>query len=106
RTDLLFGPPPPLLANDDQTASDHLPVLMTFANPYDKPFRVLLLTRSNPAVTLIWESVLGQTYRVESSTTLASWTVLAANLVATNATFTYRTNLPDARRYFRVYRVP
>ena len=106
RTDLLASPPPPLLANDDQTASDHLPVLMTFANPYDKPFRLLGLTRNEPAVTLIWQSVPGQPYRVEASTNLTPWTTLAANLVATNSTFTYSTNLPDVRRYFRVYRVP
>jgi endonuclease/exonuclease/phosphatase family metal-dependent hydrolase len=30
RTDLLPSPPPPLLAGDDKTASDHLPVLMVF----------------------------------------------------------------------------
>jgi endonuclease/exonuclease/phosphatase family metal-dependent hydrolase len=30
RTDLLPSPPPPLLAADDKTASDHLPVLMVF----------------------------------------------------------------------------
>src|SRR5882724_689724 len=40
RTDLLTNPPPPLLTNDDSTASDHLPVQMVFSNPYDKPFRV------------------------------------------------------------------
>jgi hypothetical protein len=33
RTDVLPSPPPPLLAGDDATASDHLPVFMTFANP-------------------------------------------------------------------------
>ena len=106
RTDLLASPPPPLLANDDQTASDHLPVLTTFANPYDKPFRLLDLTRSNPTVTMMWQSVLGQPYRVETSTNLTLWTVLATNLVAANFTFTYATNLPDALRYFRVSRVP
>ncbi len=30
RTDLLPSPPPPLLAGDDKTASDHLPVMMVF----------------------------------------------------------------------------
>ena len=33
RTDLIANPPPPLKANDDMTASDHLPVLMTFHYP-------------------------------------------------------------------------
>ena len=106
RTDKLNPVPPNLLSNDCKVGSDHLPVLMAFANPYDKPFRLLTLTRSNPTVTLTWQSVLGQPYRVESSSNLSLWTVLATNLVATNSTFTYSTNLPDAQRYFRIYRVP
>jgi endonuclease/exonuclease/phosphatase family metal-dependent hydrolase len=104
RTDLLPSPPPPLLAGDDATASDHLPVLMTFNNPYDKPFRLLSVTRSNLTVTLQWESVLGQPYRVESSTNLTTWGILATNFLATNSTCTYKTNLNDRTRFFRVYR--
>ena len=106
RSDLLPSPPPPLLATDSETASDHLPVLMTFNNPYDKPFQLLSFTRSNLTVTLNWQSVPGQPYRVESSTNLTTWSTLANNLVATGSTFTYTTNLNDAMRYFRVYRVP
>lgn len=106
RTDRLNPVPLNLNSNDDKVASDHLPVFMVFANPYDKPFRLISVTRTNPAVTLKWESVFGQPYRVESSTNLAQWTTLAANLVATNVTFTYSTNLPDVLRYFRIYRVP
>lgn len=34
RTDLLTNPPAPLLTNDDVTASDHLPVMMVFNNPF------------------------------------------------------------------------
>ena len=104
RTDLLPSPPPPLLANDDITASDHLPVLMVFNNPYAKPFKLTSVTRSNAAVTLKWESVPGQPYRVESSTNLTGWTALATNLVATNYSHTFSTNVGDAARFFRVYR--
>lgn len=106
RSDLLPSPPPPLLATDSETASDHIPVLMVFNNPYDKPFQLLSFTRSNLTVTLNWQSVPGQPYRVESSTNLTTWSTLANNLVATGTTFTYATNLNDAMRYFRVYRVP
>ena len=106
RTDLLPSPPAPLLATDSVTASDHLPVLMTFNNPYDKPFQLLSITRSNLTVTLNWQSVPGQPYRVESSTNLTTWSTLANNLVATGTTFTYATNLNDLTRFFRVYRVP
>lgn len=106
RTDLLPSPPAPLLANDDITASDHLPVFMAFNNPYDKPFRLLSFTRSNLTVTLKWESVLGQPYRVESSTNLTAWSTLANNLVAAGTNYTFSTNLTDATRYFRIYRGP
>ena len=37
RTDLLPSPPAPLLAGDDKTASDHLPVMMVFNAPANPP---------------------------------------------------------------------
>lgn len=106
RTDLLTNPPPPLLGSDSATASDHLPVLMTFANPYAQPFRMLGVTRSNVTVTLSWQAVPGQSYRVEAASDLADWMTLAVSIMATNETFLYRTNLPGGERYFRVGRVP
>jgi len=98
--------PPNLNSNDDMVASDHLPVKMVFNNPYDKPFRVLALARTNQAVTLTWQSVLGQPYRVDSSSNLTSWSALASNLVATSNTFTLTTNVIGDIRYFSVYRLP
>ena len=95
-----------MLANDAATASDHLPVLMSFNNPYDRPFRLLAVTRTNLAVTLRWETVPGQPYRVETSTNLTTWDALASNLVATSNSYTFGTNLNDAARYFRVHREP
>ena len=106
RTDLLPSPPPPLLAGDDATASDHLPVFMAFANPYTRPFRLRSLTRNDPVIIVTWESVLGQSYRLEGSSNLLDWRVLADNLVATGASFVLATNLPDAEQYLRVYRIP
>ena len=106
RTDRLTPVPPNLNSNDCKIASDHLPVLMTFNNPYDKPFRLLSIARSNPGVTLRWESVFGQPYRVENSSNLTTWTVLANNLVATSNTYTWTTNVAGNQRFFRVYRVP
>lgn len=106
RTDLLPAPPPPLLGTDSETASDHLPVMMVFNNPYAKPFKLLSVGRTNQTVTLRWESVPGQPYRVESSLNLTGWTTLATNLVATNSTVTYGTNLGDAIRFFRIVRSP
>ncbi len=100
RTDRLDSPPPPLLATDSRTASDHLPVLTVFANPY--VFSLTGITRSDGGVTITWNSVTGQPYRVEASSNLASWQLLAAGLVATNGQMSFRAN-PDAHlRFFRV----
>ena len=100
------APPPPLLTNDEKTASDHLPVMMVFNNPYDKPFRITSLTRSNTNLTLEWESVFGQPYRVDASANLIAWEVLASNLVAASNRFTFATNVTAEERFLRVYRVP
>jgi endonuclease/exonuclease/phosphatase family metal-dependent hydrolase len=105
RTDLLTTPPPPLLTSDDITASDHLPVMMVFNNPFTKPFRLVSITRSNQDLSATWEAVPGQSYRVESSSNLTSWTTFADNLLATNYNFTVNTNLPASVQFFRVKRL-
>jgi endonuclease/exonuclease/phosphatase family metal-dependent hydrolase len=106
RTDLLPNPPPPLLPSDDKTASDHLPVVMMFANPYNRPFKLTSVARTNQVTRLTWESVRGQLYRVDTSSNLSTWAVLADNLVATSASFTFTTNLPAPQQFFRVRRGP
>ena len=106
RTDLLPNPPPPLLAGDDKTASDHLPVFMVFGNPFNTPFRLLTIGRTNQIVSLQWESASNRQYRVEVSSNLTAWTPLATNLVATDVDFTFTTNVPDSVKFFRVYRAP
>ena len=106
RTDRLTPLPPNLNSNDCKVASDHFPVLMEFNNPYDQPFKVFSLTRTNPMVTLQWESVPGQPYSVEETTDLTTWSELASNLVATGTNYTFSTNLDDGEAFFRIYRVP
>ena len=106
RTDLLPNPPPPLLVTDSAVASDHLPVLMLFNNPYDKRFRLLSFTLSNQTVTLMWESVPGQPYRLESSSNLAAWSVLVPNLTASGLNQIFTTNVTGNQQFFRVFRVP
>jgi endonuclease/exonuclease/phosphatase family metal-dependent hydrolase len=108
RTDLLTNPPPPppLLTNDDRTASDHLPVLASFANPYQTAFRLLSITRTNEQVTLVWESVDSRQYSLEASSNLLTWEIFATNLTATGPTRAFSSNLPEAIKFFRVYRVP
>ncbi|MEO7297415.1 MAG: immunoglobulin domain-containing protein [Verrucomicrobiota bacterium] len=102
RSDRLTPLPPNLLTNDSQIASDHLAVMMVFANPYTQPFKLLSIARTNSAVTLHWESVIGGTYRVETSSNLLAWSNLASNLTATGGVSTLTTNLSAPNLFFRV----
>ena len=106
RTDLLAPMPPNLYGSDDTTASDHLPVFMVFANPFNVPFRLLAIGVTNQIMWLEWESASNRQYRVEASSNLEAWTPLATNLVATGAHFTFCTNVPDDLEFFRIYRAP
>ena len=106
RTDKLFPVPPNLNSNDDRIASDHLPVIMVFKNPYQNPFQILSAAISNSVVTLNWQSVPGQSYTVESSPDLVSWIPFATNLMATNFNVTFTTNAPVSSQFFRVKKSP
>lgn len=106
RTDKLVPVPPNLNSNDDRTASDHLPVLMVFSNPYQNPFQLLSVIRNDPVLTLTWQSVPGQQYAIESSANLTDWTTFATNLMATNFTAAFSTNTPASSQFFRVRKAP
>jgi hypothetical protein len=105
RTDLLPSPPPPLLSGDDAAASDHLPVLMVFNNPYDQPFRLTSIVVTNGLITAQWASVAGRSYWVESSANLAVWTTVASNLVAAGRNTVFTTNATGFQ-YLRIGRKP
>ena len=107
RTDLLTNFPSNRFSNDDKVASDHLPVLMTFANPFNMPYKFTSVTRTNQSVTLKWESATNRFYAVEASTNLLQWTALASNLFATGTNYTFATNnVSEPLKFFRIYRVP
>ena len=107
RTDLLSPLPPLLNADDDSVASDHLPVLMTFANPFNTPFKLLSLTRNNQNIALQWESATNRVYRVDTSSNLVNWVALATNLFSTGSIFNFSTGqATDQMRLFRVRRSP
>jgi endonuclease/exonuclease/phosphatase family metal-dependent hydrolase len=94
RTDLLPAPPAPLQTNDDVTASDHLPVLMTFINPYFFEFTDVVV--SNGILSLTWEAAPGKSYALLSSTNLVNWSIFATNLTSVSNTLTFTTNnIPD-----------
>jgi endonuclease/exonuclease/phosphatase family metal-dependent hydrolase len=103
RSDKLPAPlPPNLFSTDSQTASDHLPVLMTFANPFAQPFSVTAFSHGNQAVNLQWASVPGGRYRVETSTNLIHWTPVETNLVTTNYSGTLNSSAGGETMFFRV----
>jgi hypothetical protein len=79
---------------------------MVFNNPYDKPVKLLSVARTNPNVTLQWESVPGQPYRLESSSNLMAWSTLANNIIATGTNCILNTNLNQTVSFFRVVRIP
>ncbi len=105
RTDLLNPVPPGLNASDSEWASDHLPVMMFFANPYAAPFQITSTILSNQMLTLNWQSFSGQQYRVESSTTLTNWNPASQTITATGTNTTFTTNTSDAVGFFRINRV-
>ena len=105
RTDLL-NPLPPNLYSDDENASDHLPVFMVFANPFNTLFRLLSIGVTNQFVSLKWESTSNRQYHVEVSSNLMAWAPLVTNLAATGADFTFATNVPGDVKFFRIRRAP
>jgi endonuclease/exonuclease/phosphatase family metal-dependent hydrolase len=109
RTDLLTNYPPNLYSNDDKSASDHLPVLLVFNNPFDTPFKLLSATRTNQNLTLQWESQCNRSFSIETSTNLTDWTPLVTNLATctTNSPLVFTTNTgSDPSKFFRIYRAP
>ena len=106
RTDLLNPVPPGVQANDDVAASDHLPVLMFFSNPYYVSFEITSVSISNQLLTLNWQSSSGQQYRVENSTTLTNWVPFSGTLTASGTNVTFSTNVSSSAGFLRIYRFP
>jgi endonuclease/exonuclease/phosphatase family metal-dependent hydrolase len=106
RSDPLTNAYPQLRTNDSRTASDHLPVLMAFRNPFDRPFRLMSIACDGAGAELRWESVPGQGYGLEHAFDLSDWTACADSLLATGWTFDFRTNATSNPEFFRVRRSP
>jgi endonuclease/exonuclease/phosphatase family metal-dependent hydrolase len=109
RTDLLTNLPPNLFSSDDFTASDHLPVLMEFNNPFNTPFKLLSLVRSNQSLTLQWESQVNRNFSIETSSNLFSWTPFLTGVftATTSSPFVFTTNnIADSIKFFRIRREP
>lgn len=106
RTDLLNPVPSGIQSTDSETASDHLPVLMMFRNPYNLPFRITSVVLSNQFLTLNWQSLSGLHYRVEGSTTLTNWDPVSPTITATGINSSFSTNVDGGGlKFLRVQRV-
>ena len=106
RTDKLSPLPPNLFVHDSATASDHLPVIMSFHNPYDTLFRFTSVTPSNQFLNVSWQATTGRTYRVESSTNFITWTSNSPNLFAATTNLSWSVNRNISRQFLRIYRLP
>jgi endonuclease/exonuclease/phosphatase family metal-dependent hydrolase len=106
RTDWLTNEYPRLRTNDSRVASDHLPVLAVFANPYRQPFRLLSIACTGQEFSVSWESLPGQSYSLERATLLTGWTPLGEAVTATGAVTVFKTNRAPGPEYFRVKRIP
>jgi len=103
RSDVLSNPPPPLEAGDSATASDHLPVAVTWN--YPDPELRLALHWSNEMVTLRWASLVGRRFTVQESGDLVGWTNALTNVVAMTTNVNVSLNAGGAEGFWRVIRV-
>ena len=106
RTDRLNPLPSGLFTNDSATASDHLPLLMVFTNPFDLLLRVTAIYISNEEVRLSWPSSPGRQYALEGSSDLLSWGALSTNVTATTSNINQSLTLTTNRQFWRVHLLP
>lgn len=103
RSDKVSSPLPPLQAGDSREASDHLPVLMCFGNPFVPP-RIHAAAVQGGMFSFAWSSQPGQSYRIETSSNGLTW-VSAGRLRVLEATNgLYSVPVQNAPGFFRVVR--
>jgi endonuclease/exonuclease/phosphatase family metal-dependent hydrolase len=103
--DALHPLPPGVSSGATLLATDHLPVMAVFNNPYS-PFAILSATSTNSLLTLRWQSQINARYRIEHSTNFVDWTVQASNLLATATNNSWSTARNGDVRCYRVMRQP
>jgi len=109
RADKIGVPPSPLTTNDTRIASDHLPVMMVFNNPFadqNPVYKIYSFSVSNQNATFKWAALATRAYNIEKSPDFTNWTNLKTNLVATGTNITFTTNIPFGSSFYRIYRAP
>jgi endonuclease/exonuclease/phosphatase family metal-dependent hydrolase len=102
RSDRVTPLPPELFSTDNATASDHLPVLATFANPYAAPFLLTGIVLTNQNFRLNWQATPGQTFFVQASTNLSNWAFVATNRSSNSLSYTSVVSGTGNWRFFRL----
>jgi hypothetical protein len=81
---------------------DHVSVMPVGQTEYLPPYKILALTRTNQDITLQWQTVMNNRYRIQASTNPSdpnSWAMIEralnvdTNFMATGTTFTFKTNV-------------
>lgn len=107
RTDYLHPTPAGLQGGDTQVASDHLPVLLTFSNPYRQPFLMTAaLQLTADQVIVSWDALPGAKYTVRGSYDLSAWFTVSPVITATNFTGSWSGSLTPGSMFFRVQALP
>jgi len=106
RTDRLTPLPAGLLAIDSRTASDHLPLVMSFHDPYDTNFRITSILAGPESVQLVWPTTTGRTYRVERTRDAQDWSIDSPNLMAATTNLSWIADRMPSATLFRVLRLP
>lgn len=80
-------------------------VAVTLPGQSPPPFRILSLSLANETNAIFrWETVMNNSYRIEVSTNLLTWSTFQDNLLATTTNLSFATNVPGMKtpRFYRI----
>jgi len=107
RTDYLSPVPAGLQGDDVQVASDHLPLMAIFKNPYATPTPLKAAVRiENQTVIVSWNSAAGNNYVVRGSFNLTNWFNVSQTITANGTNSDWTGALVPTSMFFRVLEVP
>ena len=84
------------------TASDHLPIMMTFHDPDDVSEPNLAISKNDDLVNLRWSTLEDSINRLESSPNLKEWNIVEDELLSTSGTIDYSSTTTAERLFFRL----